>query len=195
MMRNKLIIYIFVIGACLLLGRSIGNTAENDSALGGKILKNSISGTCFNDANANGRKDPGEKGIAAVKVTYKAFLSGSGAGTTQTNAAGKYEFRNLRSGIYLVEAKTPAGFTSTGRTVQVVFAFGSGTANFAFKARQVTTTTTTAVVSTTTTTSCSRQRLFLKPHNDYFLQADHNDYYKRRRCNYHHHISPDNHYH
>ena len=154
MMRNKLIIYIFVIGACLLLGRSIGNTAENDSALGGKILKNSISGTCFNDANANGRKDPGEKGIAAVKVTYKAFLSGSGAGTTQTNAAGKYEFRNLRSGIYLVEAKTPAGFTSTGRTVQVVFAFGSGTANFAFKARQVTTTTTTAVVSTTTTTSC-----------------------------------------
>ena len=69
MMRNKLIIYIFVIGACLLLGRSIGNTAENDTDTGANMFKSSITGTCFNDANGNGKKDPGEKGIADVTVT------------------------------------------------------------------------------------------------------------------------------
>jgi hypothetical protein len=152
-MRNKLIIYIFVIGACLLLGRSIGNTAENVTEAGVNILKSSISGICFNDANGNNKKDPGEKGIVAVTVTYKAFPYRSATGTAQTNADGKYEFLNLRSGIYIVEAKTPVGFKSSGRTVKVVFIFFSnGTANFGFKATPVTTTTTTAAVSTTTST-------------------------------------------
>jgi hypothetical protein len=152
MIRNKLI-YIVLIAGCLLLGRSIGNTAENDSEVGVNTFKSSISGICFNDANGNNKKDPGETGIAAVTVTYKAFPYRSSTGTAETNAEGKYEFRNLRSGIYIVEAKTPAGFKRTGPAFKVVFTFfGNGTANFGFKATPVTTTTTTEAVTTTTST-------------------------------------------
>lgn len=80
----------------------------------------SLSGYVYLDLNNNGKKDPGDKGIARVKMTlYKKV----GARWVQkavayTNASGLYTFNNVLPGTYrIVEGPTPtfrSGINSVG---------------------------------------------------------------------------------
>lgn len=125
MMRNKLIVSIVLIVCCLLLGRSIGNTAENVSAIGVNILNGSINGTCFNDVNQDGQMNQGEQGIPGVTVTLKRFylfeFSYRVAASTQTDAEGKYTFSVNRAGFYRIEETDPPDSISTTPNAVVFF--------------------------------------------------------------------------
>lgn len=124
MMRNKLI-YIVLIVSCLLLGRSICNSAENVAEAGGNIFKSSISGTCFNDVNQDGQINQGEQGIPGVTITLKRFsfigFSFKDVASTKTDAEGKYTFSVNRAGIYRVEESDPSGSISTTPNEAVFF--------------------------------------------------------------------------
>lgn len=69
----------------------------------------SLSGSVYHDRNQNGRRDPGEEPLAGVTVRLldeqRQVLA-----TGQTDANGRYEFENLRSGQYAVEEVQPAGY-------------------------------------------------------------------------------------
>ncbi len=77
----------------------------------------------WNDANGNGKQDPGESGIKGVTVRLLQDTNGDGAYgglgdaaavTTTTDAAGNYIFDGLPQGAYVVEVDTttlPAGIT------------------------------------------------------------------------------------
>ena len=82
----------------------------------GELARPSIRGTVFDDANDNGRLDPGETGIAGRTV----FLNLDGTGqpdarnpSTTTDANGNYSFSGLPPGSYTVEEVVPAGHTAT----------------------------------------------------------------------------------
>jgi hypothetical protein len=81
----------------------------------------------WNDANGNGRQDPGEAGMVGVTVRLLQDTNGDGVYggtddtgtlTTITNAAGNYIFDNLSQGAYVVEVNIgtlPAGtWSQTG---------------------------------------------------------------------------------
>jgi hypothetical protein len=125
MMRNKLIIYIVLIAGCLLLGGSIGNTAENVPALGVNILTGSINGTCFNDVNQDGQINQNEQGIPRVTVTLRRFsfigFSFKNVTATETDAEGNYTFSVNRAGIYQIEETDLPGSTSTTPNTEVFF--------------------------------------------------------------------------
>src|SRR5439155_973673 len=78
----------------------------------GELAPAGLSGLVYSDADNDGVPDVGETGIASVTVT----LSGTddrGAAvnlTTTTNAAGQYNFGNLRPGTYQIAETQPAGF-------------------------------------------------------------------------------------
>ena len=186
MIRKKLIVPIVLIVCCLLLGRSIGNTAENVTEIGVNVLKGSINGTCFNDVNQDGQINQGEQGIPGVTVTLRRFsffgFSFKEVASIETDAEGKYMFSVNRAGIYQIEESDPPGSTSTTpnkvvffigqfHTDQVIF-FGdildsSTTTIPATTTMQATTTTipatttmqatTTTMTAATTTTGDSRQ--------------------------------------
>ena len=68
------------------------------------------------DANNNGLHDPGEPGIANVRVVLLGS-DGSTVATTTTDANGAYRFSNLVPAVYSVAIAPPAGLTSsTGGT-------------------------------------------------------------------------------
>lgn len=80
----------------------------------------SISGTVWNDANANGGVDPGEVGIGGVTVRLYTDPNGDGDpsdGTlvqvTTTLANGTYSFTGLTAGGYVVVETDPAFYVST----------------------------------------------------------------------------------
>jgi LPXTG-motif cell wall-anchored protein len=74
---------------------------DNDTATLTAIAPNSIGDTVWNDANANGVQDPGEKGIAGALV--KLTLPDTTTTNTTTDADGKYLFSELGVGEYTVE--------------------------------------------------------------------------------------------
>ncbi len=110
---------------------------KNDSTNPEPTTTGAIGDRVWNDADGNGRQDPGESGIANVDVTlyydpdgngvydtpYPNALDGNGiaipTGTTTTDAAGNYIFDNLPQGAYVVKVNMstlPSGpsWTQTG---------------------------------------------------------------------------------
>lgn len=71
-----------------------------------------IKGTVFQDLNANGKKDPGDVGVAGVQIAVRNAVTRQ-LKKTGTNAEGKYQFKNLGAGKFKVVAKTPKDFTNT----------------------------------------------------------------------------------
>lgn len=71
----------------------------------------SVAGRVINDANANGKIDPGETPIPGVTVK----LSGNGVDSmTTTNANGEYKFSMLMPGIYRVTEVNLPNYLDTG---------------------------------------------------------------------------------
>ncbi|HEX8325415.1 MAG TPA: SdrD B-like domain-containing protein [Tepidisphaeraceae bacterium] len=73
-----------------------------------KATVGAISGTLFNDDNANGVMDAGEKptGIRTVRLSGSTGIRA----TTQSDAVGRYTFTGLPAGDYLVTREFPAGY-------------------------------------------------------------------------------------
>jgi len=71
----------------------------------------SVAGRVINDANANGKIDPGEMPIPGVTVN----LTGNGVSeTTTTNANGEYKFERLMPGTYRVTEVNLPNYLDTG---------------------------------------------------------------------------------
>ncbi|MBL8186821.1 MAG: carboxypeptidase regulatory-like domain-containing protein [Acidobacteria bacterium] len=71
----------------------------------------SVAGRVINDANANGKNDPGELPIPGVTIN----LSGNGVNlTTTTNASGDYLFESLMPGTYRVTEVNLPNYLDTG---------------------------------------------------------------------------------
>ena len=97
-----------------------------------------LSGTVFNDLNANGVKETGEAGLAGIKVYLDKNNNGkldAGEVFATTDATGKYLFATLTPGTYIVREVLPAGYRldspTTGFSSVNVTAAGGATANFA----------------------------------------------------------------
>ena len=72
----------------------------------------SIGDQVWDDSNGNGQQDAGEPGIPGVTVS----LIGSGGSvlvTTTTDAAGRYQFRDILLGTYTIRFASPAGYLPT----------------------------------------------------------------------------------
>ncbi len=67
---------------------------------------NLISGHVFNDFNGDGRRNPGESGLAGWRV----LLSGPAANSAVTDAEGFYEFTNLPNGTFTVAQEPREGW-------------------------------------------------------------------------------------
>ncbi|OLF16498.1 SdrD B-like domain-containing protein [Actinophytocola xanthii] len=65
-----------------------------------------ISGTVYNDRNANGVLDPGDSPVVGVPVA----VSGDAVATTNTDSAGRYSFTSLGPGTFTVTETQPSGF-------------------------------------------------------------------------------------
>lgn len=82
----------------------------------------SISGSVYNDRNANAVAEAGEPPIAGVTIVLYSDLNGNGivnagepvVATTNTSAAGAYQFSSLTLGNYIVVETNRAGSLSTG---------------------------------------------------------------------------------
>ena len=81
----------------------------------GMVQVATISGTVFNDVNANGTAETGDNGVAATQVvlynsngTVAVDANGIPQITT-TNATGDYVFDNLLPGTYYVQFSNPSG--------------------------------------------------------------------------------------
>ncbi len=153
MIRKKLIVPIVLIVCCLLLGISIGNTAETVTEIGVNVLKGSINGTCFNDVNQDGKINQGEQGIPGVTVTLRRFsffgFSFKDVASIETDAEGKYLFSVNKAGIYQIEESDPPGSTSTTPN-KVVFYLGQfNTRQVIFFGDIIDSSTTTIPVTTT----------------------------------------------
>lgn len=74
-----------------------------------EILPASIAGTVFADLNDNCEFDTDEPPLAGVTITLL-DEAGSVVATTQTDAAGKYSFGNLRPGKYTIRETQPLGY-------------------------------------------------------------------------------------
>ena len=79
-----------------------------------------LSGTVFDDLNADNQQEAGEPGIAGVTLTlYELDDSGNYVATGKTattDANGNYEFTGLLPGTYQVVETQPAGYLSVGDT-------------------------------------------------------------------------------
>lgn len=92
-----------------------------------------VQGAIFNDANGNGKQDPGEAGIPGVEVTLKDQAGAAGAATvdpafdltTVTGSDGSYRFENVPAGDYTLTVQPPPGYTLVGPREQSV-TVGSG---------------------------------------------------------------------
>ncbi|KPH57863.1 serine-aspartate repeat protein F [Staphylococcus epidermidis] len=90
------------------------NTVErlgaNGVARGDEKLYN-LGDYVWEDTNKNGIQDEGEKGIEGVEVSLT--RPNGTIETTKTNSDGKYEFKDLPNGNYVINFKTPEGYTAT----------------------------------------------------------------------------------
>src|SRR6266850_1801292 len=72
-----------------------------------------VSGTKFNDANANGLRDAGEAGLGGWTITLDKDGDGTLDGTTVTAADGSYSFAALGPGHYVLGEVMQPGWTQT----------------------------------------------------------------------------------
>jgi uncharacterized delta-60 repeat protein len=80
------------------------------------VVGGSISGTIYNDANANGRRDSGEAGVAGITVyddPNNNVKLDAGELTTVTDANGAYTLAGLSSGSYKIRQTLQSGWTQT----------------------------------------------------------------------------------
>ena len=96
-----------------------------DSTNPAQGAKGAIGDRVWNDANANGRQDPGESGIGGITVKLLTDSNGDGvyggagddpAATTDTAADGSYIFKDLAHGAYVIQVDSAdlVGWTQTG---------------------------------------------------------------------------------
>ena len=86
-------------------GRSIAGGTLGHFVAAVAPVRGSISGTVFNDANANGTRDAGEGGVPNTDVFLDLNANGrfdAGDRLTETDANGAYTFGGLLPGIYRV---------------------------------------------------------------------------------------------
>ena len=97
-----------------------------------------ISGTVFNDANRNKKRDAGEAGLAGVVVDL--YLDVNGKLTfdlkTSTDASGNYQFI-APAGTYVVRQVIPAGYTQTVAPATLTLTKGGVSANDNFGDKHV----------------------------------------------------------
>lgn len=87
-----------------------------DVDLGTAPLPGSISGTLFEDADADGKLDTGEAAIGGFTIYIDANNNGSldgGETSTITNGKGAYTFSNLDPGTYVIRPVIPTGYRVT----------------------------------------------------------------------------------
>ena len=79
-----------------------------------EILSSSIAGNVYEDADGDCVRDPDEVPIANVLIE---LLDGNGSvvASTRTDAAGNYQFQNLRPGTYTLRETQPAGYLQGGQ--------------------------------------------------------------------------------
>ena len=77
------------------------------------------SGYVYVDANHNGVRDPGEKGLAGVEVTLVGMskLGKAVSFTAVTDSTGFYRIAAAPPGVYTLTVTPPAGFVSSSATV------------------------------------------------------------------------------
>jgi hypothetical protein len=96
-------------------------SGEHDPTLdAGVYLPAAIGDRVWEDLNANGRQDDGEKGIAGVRVILRDCLNADAVvAETLTDSNGNYSFTALKPGQYKIEFVTPTGFVLTGRDAAI----------------------------------------------------------------------------
>ena len=102
-------------GATATTGNASGTTSDTDLAnvtVVAASQKASIGNFVWEDANANGVQDAGEKGIAGV--TVKLLNSGGSVlASVITDVDGQYAFGNLTPASYKIQIVTPGGYAVT----------------------------------------------------------------------------------
>ncbi|VVB91156.1 SdrD B-like domain protein [uncultured archaeon] len=85
----------------------------------GNFQLGSVSGTKFEDLNANGVRDPNESGLAGWNITINGTDSITGTAvsqTTTTDANGNYNFTGLTAGTYTISETMQNGWVQTAPT-------------------------------------------------------------------------------
>lgn len=81
-------------------------------ALTPTLPQGSISGTKFEDINANGIRDPGETGLAGWNITIKNTIDNTNVQTITDNN-GNYSFTGLTAGMYTIDETQKDSWTQT----------------------------------------------------------------------------------
>jgi serine-aspartate repeat-containing protein C/D/E len=80
----------------------------------GELLSSSLSGHVYDDADGDCIRDPGEDPIANVLIELL-DANGSVIETTRTDSDGRYQFDNLRPGVYAIRETQPEGYFQGGQ--------------------------------------------------------------------------------
>lgn len=86
-------------------------------------FKAEISGQVFRDGNFDARLNPGEQGLAGIRVQLLIAKTREIVATTETDARGEYRFdvsSGVRTGDYFVQEVLPTGATRTTPAVPVI---------------------------------------------------------------------------
>lgn len=111
-----------------------------------------VKGFVFEDANGDGKKDPSEVGVFAVKVKVKDPATGKILQRAQTNATGRYQLKNLGAGKRKVSIKIPLGYTRTTPKSKTVTLPPCRKVNFGIRKPTATPTATSTASDTSTPT-------------------------------------------
>lgn len=95
------------------------------------IAQSAITGVVYLDTNRNGRRDSGEPGLPALRVTLRPPNQAQPR-TVVTGADGRYAFDALPPGRYVVTQTPPTGFGSTTPRVVAVLVRGGTPATVDF---------------------------------------------------------------
>ena len=103
------------------------DSGESDRSIdAGVYVPASLGDRVWHDANANGRQDEGETGIAGVTVTLLgggldgklSTLDDNTSASVTTDANGNYRFEGLAPGVeYQLRFDTPEGYVASGRDI------------------------------------------------------------------------------
>ena len=109
-----------------------------------RLFASSISGTVFNDANASGTANTGEKGLEHQIVFLDLDFDGvleNGEPNALTATNGSFSFTNLTAGVYRLRVAVPTGFRQTS-PAQAFYDLAANGINDTFTAKNFGLTTT-----------------------------------------------------